>query len=167
LFRVAELDITGTDTTYFDGITLYEFRISQKVMQNYRVNPDNEIYGVNITGTANMTSFKHAKVLATKGHYLDFEPEMSHILPVILNRTTKEPILPERENDDTIIKAESNTGANIWTKERLMINFHMENDKLWDGEEFLIPLIYVEKQSIPPKKLFEAQFNKLAWAKTE
>lgn len=114
-----------------------------------------------------MTSYKGARTLATKGHYLDFEPSMQHILPEIKDRKTNQTILPNPEVDDTLIKAEQNTGVNVWTKERLMINFHAEKDAIWDGEEFVVPLVYIEKESVPDKKLFEAFFNKLAWVKTE
>jgi len=149
LCRVGSFDFVGEDKDQYPELTLYKYAIAKDLMQNYTENPANAIYFTNISGTANLTTVTNAPLIATKGHYYQFSPEMKRVLPKIYDQSGKE-IQENQDNDDTLVAPESISGVVFNAYQRLFMNFFVTKDELYNfmPHDFVIPLAFVRRESV-------------------
>lgn len=92
------------------------------MLLNKTANPANAIYNTKYDGTINLSTVNAAQSLGTKGHYMDSDPLLAPLLPVILDHNLQE-IKPTKEMDETTLGIEKFSGVTVQARQRLMINF--------------------------------------------
>lgn len=122
LSRVATLELDYVEKDAYKPLKTNMYKLQDKLMYNMTANPDNEIYDVVITGTANMTSTLKAPVFVSKGHFYQISEVVAGSVPLITSRDGT-PILPDPSFDETHLGAEQITGVTVYAHESLCNNF--------------------------------------------
>ena len=94
------------------------YQLDTRLMLNQTANPENQKYHTDITGTTNLRTVMQAPVIATKGHFYQLIPVVSHTKAKIYDRNGTL-MTPKVERDDTTIGVEEITGVTMIAKQRL------------------------------------------------
>jgi hypothetical protein len=89
---------------------MLNFRLSPELLLNKTANPDNRIYNTNYDGTINLSTVNAAQSLGTKGHYMDSDPLLQPLLPIIRDHMGNV-MQPDRKLDETTLGIERYSGV--------------------------------------------------------
>lgn len=128
------------------GLTGWRYEPDRILLKNSTEDKDNAKFYIGIHGTLNLTTVYGAPIFATKGHNLDLEYNTDYA-SIIVDKQGK-PILPNADKDEVYVVVEPYTGVALSAALRLMLNFHLENDTLFENfdRSYLLPYTYVKKE---------------------
>lgn len=128
--RSGYFEYLRTDDTYPHLKNLI-YGLPQVLMYNQTKNPENAKYQVYIDGTTNLTTTLKAPGFVSKGHYYQISTEVTSSVPKIVD-INGNLIVPNEDRDDTYLGFEQISGANMVAMERIMNNFQIFNDELYN-----------------------------------
>lgn len=128
------------------GMAAWKYLPTRSLLETYEENPENSKFFIGFHGTLNLTSTFGAPAFASKAHYLDIgynEPSTS----ILLDKKGKK-IEANSGKDDLYMVVEPWTGVTMEAALRLMLNFMIEPDFLFDNidKPYLLPYTYIKKE---------------------
>ena len=129
-----------------NGMTGWKYIGDESLKLNSTEYPENERFYQGLHGTLNLTSVLGAPLFATKGHYLDLDYNQ-HLASNIYTKDGKK-IVGDEGDDDIYMTAEPWTGLSLSGGQRLMLNFLLEKDDLFEytNSTYLVPYTYVKRE---------------------
>lgn len=129
-----------------NGMNAWKFIGDESLKLNSSEYKDNKRFYQGIHGALNLTSVLGAPIFATKGHYLDLDYNQ-HMASNIYTKHNQ-PIVGDEGDDDIYMTAEPWTGLTLSGGQRLMLNFLLEKDDLFEytNSTYLIPYTYVKRE---------------------
>lgn len=151
-------------STKIGGMTGWRYEPDQILLKNSTEEPDNEKYFIGIHGTLNLTSVYGAPIFATKGHYLDIgynEPYTS----IIVDKKGEQ-IESHHDSDEVYMVVEPWTGLTLSAALRLMLNFILEKDILFENldRDYILPYTFVRKEYTMDKDQINSSLGPLKTA---
>uniref|UniRef100_A0A7S3KSX1 Uncharacterized protein n=1 Tax=Euplotes crassus TaxID=5936 RepID=A0A7S3KSX1_EUPCR len=128
------------------GLSSWKYKPDNNLMKNGTEEESNDVYYAGLHGVLNVTSTYGAPTFASKGNYLDINYN-KHMTPEISDKEGKI-IEASKDKDDLYVVIEPWTGATVKAALRLMLNFRIENDYLFEevDDSFFLPYVYIKKE---------------------
>lgn len=129
-----------------NGMNAWKYVGDESLKLNSTEYPSNARFYQGIHGTLNLTSVLGAPIFATKGHYLDLDYNKNMASNIYTK--DKKPIIGDEGDDDIYMTAEPWTGLTLSGGQRLMLNFLLEKDDLFEYTQssYLVPYTYVKRE---------------------
>ena len=129
-----------------NGMNAWKYVGDESLKLNSTEYPSNTRFYQGIHGTLNLTSVLGAPIFATKGHYLDLDYNKNMASNIYTK--DKKPIIGDEGDDDIYMTAEPWTGLTLSGGQRLMLNFLLEKDDLFEYTQssYLVPYTYVKRE---------------------
>ena len=128
------------------GMHGWRYEPDRVLLLTYTEDNSTGVYYIDIHGALNWTSIYGAPVFATKGHYLDIGYN-SNYTSLVRDKDGKE-IEAKHDSDEVYFVVEPWTGVALSVGLRLMLNFKLENDYLFENfaGRYFVPYTFVRKE---------------------
>ena len=128
------------------GLTAWTYEPNNNLLLTSEEAEENDLYYSGFHGSLNVTSVYGAPAFATKGHYLDIGYNENRTS--IIRDKAGNLIKADKGKDDLYITIEPWSGATMQAGLRLMLNFRINHDFLFENveDQYLLPYTYIRKE---------------------
>lgn len=129
LSRPLSFNFTGTDSSSYNGLTLYNFGLESTQLNNATETPTNAVYDIWVTGTTNLTSTLKVPAFASKPLFYGVNsPTVASSIPKMLDANGN--AISGSADNESVFSVEYLSGLTLKSTTNLQYNYNLKNDYL-------------------------------------